>query len=423
MGGQLSHSQRQFVILQSKKNILVSVGKKRKRTSEKDTQLKKLQIQIKNGKRGMEDFDERLLIKLPGKSGAERKAKMRADQDRIMDKSGAQRQAKRKESRTMEQVKKENCDERVRLVAKRAGGLTEARLEDVRAGRKKNKDTSIYSGDALKTKEITEGSFMVEALTGGSDSLGALGDFSCSHCGALRFCQICFQCHNQIYLLFAKLFVRWKHETSPSMCCQGGTVTVPAYPPPPPELMRLWFDDTAEAKLFRQHARSVNNATSLSSFVVNERRQDHGTSSVVMQGKLTQLIGSLQPPDGSRPVFAQLYTVDPETEASTREGSFYLPDSLSRPQKAALTTLMWRVVAVLRRENSLVADFRMACETFEQQQVKDGRVVISTSARPADGHERTYNLQVVSFNIVWMTKYINKEKLLFVVQNKKMHNL
>ena len=70
MGGQLSHSQRQFVILQSKKNILVSVGKKRKRTSEEDTQLKKLQIQIKNGKRGMEDFDERLLVKLPGKSGA-----------------------------------------------------------------------------------------------------------------------------------------------------------------------------------------------------------------------------------------------------------------------------------------------------------------------------------------------------------------
>ena len=202
MGGQLSHSQRQFVILQSKKNILVSVGKKRKRTSEEDTLLRKLQIKIENGKRDMEDFDKRLIIKLPGKSDA-------------------QRQAKRKESRTMEQVEKENCDERVRLVAKRAGGLTEARLEDVRAGRKKNKDTSIYSGDALKTKEITEGSFIVEALTGGSDSLGALGDFSCSHCGALRFCLICFQSNNQIYLLFAKLFVRWKHETNPSMCCQG----------------------------------------------------------------------------------------------------------------------------------------------------------------------------------------------------------
>ena len=188
---------------------------------------------------------------------------------------------------------------------------------------------------------------------------------------------------------------RWRHETSPSMCCQGGKVSVPGYPTPPPELMRLWFEDSAEARLFRQHSRSVNNATSLSSFVVNERRQESGTSSVVMQGKLTQLIGSLQPPDGSTPVFAQLYTVDPETEASTREGSFYLPTSLSRPQKDTLISLMWRVVTILRRENALVADFTMACEAFEQQQVKDGRVVISTRAKPAEGHERTYNLQVV----------------------------
>ena len=175
---------------------------------------------------------------------------------------------------------------------------------------------------------------------------------------------------------------------------------MPAYPPPPPELMRLWFEDSAEAKLFRQHSRSVNNATSLSSFVVNERRQESGTSSVVMQGKLTQLIGSLQPPEGSRPMFSQLYTVDPETEASSREGCFYLPDSLSRPQKAALTALMWKVVAVLRRDNALVSDFTMACESFEQQQVKEGRVVISTRAKPADAHERTYNLQVVSNNVV-----------------------
>ena len=51
----------------------------------------------------------------------------------------------------------------------------------------------------------------------------------------------------------------------------------------------------------------------------------------------------------------------------------------------------------LRRENALVADFTMACEAFEQQQVKDGRVVISTRAKPAEGHERTYNLQVVHY--------------------------
>ena len=71
------------------------------------------------------------------------------------------------------------------------------------------------------------------------------------------------------------------------MCCYGGKVSVPAYPSPPPELMRLWFEDSPEARLFRQHSRSINNATALSSFVVNEHRQESGTSSVVMQGKLT----------------------------------------------------------------------------------------------------------------------------------------
>ena len=180
------------------------------------------------------------------------------------------------------------------------------------------------------------------------------------------------------------------------MCCQGGKVIVPPYPPPPPELMRLWCENTAEARLFRHHARSVNNATALSSFVVNERRHAQGTSSVVLQGKLTQLIGSLQPAEGAAPKFAQLYTVDAALEASTREGSLYLPDSLSSRQKRTLTSLMWKVVAVLRRENALVTDFRMACEAFEQQEVSEGRVVISTRAKPAEAHERTYNLQVLS---------------------------
>lgn len=185
IGAQLSPSQRQFVILQSRKNGLVAVGKRRKRTSDEETLLRMLQIKIMNGKTTMKDFDERLLIKLKVKSDA-------------------QRQARRKEGRTMEQVEKDRSGQRVCMVAQRTGGLTDERRSDVRAGRKKNKGTSVFSGDALKTKEITEGSFLVEALTGGSDSLGALGDFSCSHCGALRFCQICHQSNNQICLLFSK---------------------------------------------------------------------------------------------------------------------------------------------------------------------------------------------------------------------------
>ena len=86
----------------------------------------------------------------------------------------------------MDQVEKERSDQRVFKVAQRAGGLSAERRADVRAGQNKNKDTSVYSGDALKTKQITEGTFIVEPLTGGCDGLGSLGDTSCTHCGALK---------------------------------------------------------------------------------------------------------------------------------------------------------------------------------------------------------------------------------------------
>ena len=185
IGRLLSPSQRQFVILQSKKNVLVAIGKKRKRTTDEETLLRSLQIKINHGKRDLEDFDERLLIKLPSKSGA-------------------LREAKRKEGRTMETVERERSDQRVCKVAQRAGGLSFERRADTSAGQKKNKDTAVYSGDALKTKQITEGTFIVESLTGGSDSLGNLGDVTCNHCGALRLLHICHQWNNQICLLFAK---------------------------------------------------------------------------------------------------------------------------------------------------------------------------------------------------------------------------
>jgi hypothetical protein len=64
-----------------------------------------------------------------------------------------------------------------------------------------------------------------------------------------------------------------------------------------------------------------------------------------MLGKLTQLIGSLEPVGGERAMFAQLYTVDSAIEETTRVGNFYMPDSLSQRQKAVLTDVMWKVAA------------------------------------------------------------------------------
>ena len=184
--GRLSSSQRDFITLQCEKNSLIELGRKRKRSNEEDAVLRRVQIKLMNSKRDMSDYDDRLLIKPSAKSGAERKAKSRASRGKKRDPSGAERQARRKRAWTSDQVDKERALQRVCMVAHRAGGLSQSRKEDVRAGQRKNKDTEVFSGDALKTKEITEGNFIVEPLTGGRDGLGNLGDITCNFCGALK---------------------------------------------------------------------------------------------------------------------------------------------------------------------------------------------------------------------------------------------
>ena len=105
--------------------------------------------------------------------------------------TGAERQARRRSGRTPEQVDKERADKRVGMAALRAGGLSQSRKEDVRAGKSKYQGSSVYSGDALRNSEILEGSFIVDQLGDGTpDSLGALGTTQCSSCGALKCCMI-----------------------------------------------------------------------------------------------------------------------------------------------------------------------------------------------------------------------------------------
>ena len=125
IGHHLSPSQRLFVILMSKKNGLVALGKKRKRTSAEEALLRTLQVKIKNAKRDMKDFDQRLLINPKSKSGAERESsrKKGRDQEQVETEKAVQRvsMVAKRAGRTPEQVEKEKAVQRVSKVAKRAG--------------------------------------------------------------------------------------------------------------------------------------------------------------------------------------------------------------------------------------------------------------------------------------------------------------
>ena len=97
----------------------------------------------------MSDYDDRLLIKpkSSAESGSQRMMKTRATQGKKSNPTGAERQARRS-GRTRQRVEKEREDARVCRVSKRAGGFSQARKENVRAGQRKNKDTAVFSRQA-----------------------------------------------------------------------------------------------------------------------------------------------------------------------------------------------------------------------------------------------------------------------------------
>ena len=73
--GRLSSSQRNFITIQSKKNSMIELGKKR--NGEEDALLRRLQNKLKHSPRDISDYDDRLLTKPKAKSVAERVANSR----------------------------------------------------------------------------------------------------------------------------------------------------------------------------------------------------------------------------------------------------------------------------------------------------------------------------------------------------------
>ena len=169
LGRQLTEEEHEFVEAQLERKTIQAIQTD-KRSAEQTTRLKKLQNFINHAKKKLQD--PLLIIKKPpAKTAAQRMA------------TPAQKEADRMRLGTPEQREAT----RVRMVVARAGGLSEDRRRDVEAGRKKNKKTSVYSGDALRNNEVFEGTFLIPALEDNEeDALGQLGNTKCRHCGALR---------------------------------------------------------------------------------------------------------------------------------------------------------------------------------------------------------------------------------------------
>jgi len=90
----------------------------------------------------------------------------------------------------------------------------------------------------------------------------------------------------------------------------------------PTVLKQLLFDSNSrEGKNFQQHIRTYNMMfafTSPGAKVDNSYNNGHGPPNLRIQGQACHRIGSLLPPAGQIPKFAQLYIYDTENETHNR---------------------------------------------------------------------------------------------------------
>ena len=186
--------------------------------------------------------------------------------------------------------------------------------------------------------------------------------------------------------------LKWKNETA-TLCCNNGKVNLEPFPEPPPYLRKLWTEDNAESRLFREQSRPFNNALALSSIKVEERKFDNNFSpSVIFEGKVSQIYGPLIPGPNETPRFSQLYVHDPATEHTIRIANMNLPKSLTSKQVLMIKKVMENLQKLMKEVNPYVKDFIHICE-IPDEDLKEGKLVISCKNRPKGAHERTYNKQ------------------------------
>ena len=215
-----------------------------------------------------------------------------------------------------------------------------------------------------------DGSYKVLDLEDTDDNIGKM-DNICKHCGALKF----------------------KKETG-STCCGDGKVVLDLFPKPPAAIDKLWHAKTAEGRLFRQHARIINNAVCLTSIQVKERKFTSGfTPCVVFEGKLTHRVGPLQAAEGQKPCFAQIYVHDPSLETAIRFNNMFIPGNMSEPQKKILKEILEKVQQDLHSHNPFIQDFKQITD-MDVDQLGQGKIVISAKKKPTGEHERRYNEQL-----------------------------
>ena len=239
-----------------------------------------------------------------------------------------------------------------------------------RAAKRQDAKSGVCANEAINSEEIMNGRYIVLDVKDTKDDIGNM-DTKCQYCQAYKF-----------------------RKESPTTCCSNGKVVLEGFPTPPKDINDLWQSNTIKGRLFRDNARSINNAVCLASLQVKQRNFKRGFSpSIIFEGKVQQFVGPLQAQEGETPRFAQLYVHDPKLESSIRFENMSIPECTSNVQKQILRDVLKTIQNALHKHNPFIKDFKQVMD-IPKEDLGDGKLIISAKNRPRGEHERRYNQQV-----------------------------
>ena len=181
----------------------------------------------------------------------------------------------------------------------------------------------------------------------------------CNHCGASFF-----------------------KDEGVNLCCSGGKVVLPSFPPMPQQIYNLWNGSTE----FRKKIRKYNQVMSFCSLgakvdqtLANER---NGIYTFRVSGQVHHQIGTAEPSEGEDGKFAQIYFFENERQTERRNEIF--PDL--EPE------ILNRLRDLLGQINPYVQLYKHAYETSENHE--DYKIVFKNAQ--GDQHPGRYNTPTVA---------------------------
>ncbi|KAM5549294.1 hypothetical protein ABKV19_000622 [Rosa sericea] len=169
-------------------------------------------------------------------------------------------------------------------------------------------------------------------------------------------------------------------------CCRKGQIKVEQPKPTPAFLENLLNPDNgSESKLFRENIRVYNSMFSFTSMGASiDYKINTGSCPYVFKisGQVHHLMGSMLPPDGECPKYAQLYVYDTKNEVSNRI-NVVDPTHVNENIKS---DIVQGLIKMFDETNELVKTYRMARDKYEHHALPSFNMTM-LSRQPTDSKQ------------------------------------